>query len=81
MLHLLASLSDHCQASEANDGSGRIDMQQPHATITLKNGQVIKLQSNYGVFDQPDDLQIWPGDVVVTQPAKNLKLVSDALSI
>ena len=67
------------QASEANDGSGRIDMQQPRATITMKNGQVIKLQSNYGVFDQPDDLVDMAGDVVVTQPAKNLKLVSDAL--
>ena len=67
------------QASEANDGSGRIDMQQPRATITMKNGQIIKLQSNYGVFDQPDDVVDMAGDVVVTQPAKNLKLASDAL--
>ena len=66
-------------ASEANDGSGRIDMQQPRATITMKNGQIIKLQSNYGVFDQPDDVVDMSGDVVVTQPAKNLRLVSDAL--
>ena len=67
------------QASEANDGSGRIDMQQPRATITMKNGQIIKLQSNYGVFDQPYDVVDMAGDVVVTQPAKNLKLASDAL--
>ena len=67
------------QASEANDGSGRIDMQQPRATISMKNGQIIKLQSNYGVFDQPDDVVDMAGDVVVTQPAKNLKLASDAL--
>ena len=67
------------QASEANNGSGRIDMQQPRATITMKNGQIIKLQSNYGVFDQPDDVVDMAGDVVVTQPAKNLKLASDAL--
>ena len=67
------------QASEANDGSGRIDMQQPRATITMKNGQIIKLKSNQGVFDQPGDLFDMAGDVVVTQPAKNLKLVSDAL--
>jgi lipopolysaccharide export system protein LptC len=67
------------QASEANDGSGRVDMQQPRATITMKNGQIIKLQSNYGVFDQPDDVVDMAGDVVVTQPAKNLKLASDAL--
>jgi len=67
------------QASEANDGSGRIDMQQPRATITMKNGQIINLQSNYGVFDQPDDVVDMAGDVVVTQPEKNLKLESDAL--
>ncbi len=67
------------QASEANDGSGRIDMQQPRATITMKNGQIINLRSNYGVFDQPDDVIDMAGDVVVTQPAKNLKLASDAL--
>ena len=67
------------QASEANDGSGRIDMQQPRATITMKNGQIINLQSNYGVFDQPDDVVDMAGDVVVTQPEKNLKLETDAL--
>ena len=67
------------QASEANDGSGRIDMQQPRATITMKNGQIIKLQSNHGIFDQPDDMVDMVGDVIVTQPAKNLKLASDAL--
>ena len=67
------------QASEANDGFGRIDMKQPRATITTKNGQIIKLQSNRGVFDQPDDVVDMSGDVVVTQPAKNLRLVSDAL--
>ena len=67
------------QASEANDGSGRIDMQQPRATITMKNGQIIKLQSNYGVFDQPDDVVDMAGNVIVTQPSKNLKLASDAL--
>ena len=67
------------QAYEANDGSGRIDMQQPRATITMKNGQIFKLKSNYGVFDQPDDLVDMTGDVIVTQPAKNLILASDAL--
>lgn len=67
------------QASEANDSSGHIDMKQPRATITMKNGQVIKLQSNYGVFDQPAEVVDMAGDVVVTQPAKNLKLSSDAM--
>ena len=32
------------QASEVNNGSGHIDMQQPRATITMKNGQIIKWQ-------------------------------------
>ena len=67
------------QASAANDGSGRIDMQQPRATITMKNGQIIKLQSKYGVFDQQDDMVDLAKDVVVTHTAKHLKLVSDAL--
>ena len=67
------------QASEANDGSGRIDMQRPRATITTKNDKIIKLQSKYGVFDQPSDIVDLAGDVVVTHPAKNLRLASDAL--
>ena len=45
----------------------------------MKNGQIIELQSNYGVFDQPDDVVGYAGDVVVTQPEKNLKLASDSL--
>ena len=67
------------QASEADDGSGRIDMQQPRATITMKNGQIITLKSKYGVFHQPGDIVNMTGDVIVTQPAKNLMLASDAL--
>ena len=54
------------------------DMQRPRATITMKC-QIIKLRSNYGVFDQPGDLVDMTGDVVVTQPAKNLKLASTSL--
>ena len=67
------------QASEANNGSGLIDMQQPRATITMKNGQIIKLQSNYGAFDQPDNIVDMAGNVVVVQPARNLTLTSDSL--
>ena len=67
------------RASEASDGSGRIDMQQPRATITMKNGQVTQLQSNYAVFDQPNDQVDMTGSVVVLQPSKNLKLTSEAL--
>ena len=67
------------RASESNNGSGHIDMQQPRATITMKNGQIIKLQSNYGVFDQPDNIVDMAGNVVVVQPARNLTLMSDSL--
>ena len=68
------------RASEVSDGSGRIDMQQPRATITMKNGQVTQLQSNYAIFDQPNDQVDMTGSVVVLQPSKNLKLTSEALS-
>ena len=54
-------------------------MQQPRATITMKNGLIIKLQSNYGVFDQPDNIVDMAGNVVVVQPARNLTLTSDSL--
>ena len=67
------------QASETDDGSGRIDMQQPRATITMKNGQIIKIRSNFGVFDQPDNVIDMFGGVIVIQPMKNLKLFSNAL--
>ena len=67
------------QASESNNGSGHVDMQQPRATITMKNGQIIKLQSNYGVFNQPDNIVYMAGNVVVLQPARNLTLMSDSL--
>mgnify|MGYP001445237838 CR=1 FL=1 len=67
------------QASEATDGTGRVDMKQPNATITMKNGQIITLKSKYGVFDRPGDIVNMTGDVIVTQPAKNLILASDAL--
>ena len=67
------------QASEATDGTGRVDMKQPNATITMKNGQIITLKSKYGVFDRPGDIVNMTGDVIVTQPAKNLMLASDAL--
>ena len=67
------------EATEATDGSGRVDMQRPHATVTIKNGQVITLKSRHGVFDRPHDVVNMAGNVVVTQPAKNLTLASDAL--
>lgn len=67
------------KATETTDGTGRVDLQQPRATITMQNGQVMTLKSKYGVFDRPDDVVNMTGDVIVTQPAKNLMLASDAL--
>ena len=67
------------QASESKNGSGHIDMQQPRATITMKNGEIIKLQSNYGIFDQPGNIFDMAGNVVVVQPARNLTLTSNSL--
>ena len=40
---------------------------------------IITLKSKYGVFDRPGDIVNMTGDVIVTQPAKNLMLASDAL--
>ena len=67
------------QASEANNRSGHIDMQQPRAIITMKNGQIILLQSNFGAFDQPDNIVDMAGNVVVVQPTRNLTLTTDSL--
>ena len=38
-----------------------------------------KFRSNFGVFDQPDNVVDMFGDVIVIQPMKNLKLLSNAL--
>ena len=78
VLHLLANLFVTLIRRLNNDGSGRIDMQQPRATITMKNGRLSNFnQIMVSLTSQiADDMA---GDVVVTRPAKNLKLASDAL--
>ena len=67
------------KANESNDGSGQIDMQKPRAALTMKNGDVIQLVSNFGVFDQPNQHVELVGSVIVTQPKRNLRLMSEAL--
>ena len=67
------------KANEAIDGSGHIDMQQPRASITTKNGEMIQLQSDYGVFDKANQHVDMAGSVIVLQPAKKLHLASEAL--
>jgi hypothetical protein len=54
-------------------------MQQPRASITMENGEIIQFQSDYGIFDQPNQHVDMSGSVVVMQPAKNLQLSSEAL--
>ena len=67
------------KANEAPDGSGRVDMDQPTAILTMRNGEVVNLQSNAGVFNKQTDIVSMSGAVVVTQPDRNLRLDTEAL--
>ena len=67
------------QANEAPDGSGRVDMDQPTAVLTMRNGSLVNLQSNAGVFNKQTDIVSMSGAVVVTQPDRNLRLDTEAL--
>lgn len=72
--HIIAN-----QANEAIDGSGHIDMQQPRASITMKNGDMTQIQSDYGVFYRANQQVDMAGSVIVLQPTKKLYLTSEAL--
>ena len=67
------------KANEAPDGSGRVDMDQPTAVLTMHNGSLVNLQSNAGVFNKQTDIVSMSGAVVVTQPDRNLRLDTEAL--
>ena len=67
------------KANEATDGSGRVDMDQPTAVLTMRNGSLVNLQSNAGVFNKQTDIVSMSGTVVVTQPDRNLRLDTEAL--
>ena len=67
------------KANEAPDGSGRVDMDQPTAVLTMRNGSLVNLQSNAGVFNKQTDIVSMSGAVVVTQPDRNLRLDTEAL--
>ena len=67
------------KANEAPDGSGRVDMDQPTAVLTMSNGSLVDLQSNAGVFNKQTDIVSMSGTVVVTQPDRNLRLDTEAL--
>ena len=66
-------------ANESSDGSGRVDMNQPTAVVTLRNGSIVNLQSNVGVFNKQTDVVTMSGAVVVTQPDRHLRLDTEAL--
>jgi len=66
-------------ANEYPDGSGRVDMNQPTAVFTLRNGSIVNLRSDVGVFNKETDIVIMSGAVVVTQPDRYLRLDTEAL--
>ena len=66
-------------ANEATDGSGRVEMDQPTATVTMQNGSIINLRSEEGIFNKKTDIVTMTGKVIVLQPDKNLQLDTEAL--
>ena len=67
------------RAKEATDGSGRIDMIRPTASITMANGSVVNLSSDNGIFDRDLDLVNMSGDVVVKHPDLQMQLKTNTL--
>ena len=67
------------QANEAQDGSGLVVMAKPTATVTIRNGSVVNIRSNDGVFNKNQELITMRGDVVVTQHDRNLRLNTEIL--
>jgi LPS export ABC transporter protein LptC len=67
------------KANEAPDGSGRVDMDKPTAVLTMRDGSLVNLQSNAGVFNKQTDIVSMSGAVVVTQPDRDLRLDTEAL--
>ena len=54
-------------------------MDQPTAILIMRNGSLVKLQSNSGIFNKQTDIVSMSGAVVVTQPDRNLRLDTEAL--
>ncbi|MDC1293492.1 LPS export ABC transporter periplasmic protein LptC, partial [Candidatus Puniceispirillum sp.] len=67
------------KANEASDGSGRVDMDHPTAVLVMRNGSLVNLQSNSGVFNKQTNIVSMSGAVVVTQPDRHLRLDTEAL--
>ena len=66
-------------ASESSDGSGRVDMKQPTAVVTLRSGSIVNLKSDVGVFNKQTNVVTMSGAVVVTQPDREIRLDTEAL--
>ena len=66
-------------ANESSDGSGRVDMNQPTAVFTLRNGSIVNLKSDFGVFNKQTNTVLMSGAVVVVQPDRQLRLDTEAL--
>ena len=66
-------------ANESTDGSGRVDMNQPTAIVTLRDGSIVNLKSDVGVFNKQTNIIIMSGAVVVIQPDRQLRLDTEAL--
>ncbi len=66
-------------ANESTDGSGRIDMDEPAALVTMQNGSIINLRSDVGIFNRQTDVVKMSGSVVVVQPDRKLRLDTEEL--
>ena len=66
-------------ANEFPDGSGRVDMNQPTAVVTLRNGSIVNLKSDVGVFNKHTNIVIMSGAVVMMQPDRQLRLDTEIL--
>ena len=54
-------------------------MDQPTAVLMMRNGSLVKLQSNSGIFNKQTDIVSMSGAVVVTQPDRNLRLDTETI--
>ena len=66
-------------ANESPDGSGRVDMNQPTAVVTLRNGSIVNLKSDVGVFNKQTSIVVMSGAVVMIQPERQLRLDTEIL--
>ena len=66
-------------ANESPDGSGRVDMNQPTAVVTLSDGSIVNLKSDVGVYNKHTNIVIMSGAVVMLQPDRRLRLDTEIL--